>query len=565
MESANGTLLPPRSGRPSTPSNGKTNVTRRNADRERELQQLKTRGVVAVLNKTFDSQDNYVLAPALPPNSSLTPSSANSHSNRAGRKPTSSGAADLHTDGVIRISTKQTMLYDDAPMASPSDITNNAGLPLRKSQNRDYRTEVNTHDVLNHSNKDDSEGNDAALFHIDNHTSLINQYKHMAQQIQHTEEELASCRLEQQQMEHSTQQIMEKALTQKEAEVVKAQQLSTVVLKQDQIIHELEFALSSVLLENDRLRQQRNSKDDDCLHEGVDDMDKKTAIQDEMVDLRQELEKLRASRTGYEKRIVSLCNELESSQDETKNLAAMMEAFKQQCHQQQLQIDEKIEKMMLQLADKNDLIRKYKDERRNHRTDMENQQFDQIVDRSTIVPGTVSMDKMLSRSSNSIPPPTGPPPSSPLPALPLVGVSAQVDHTANEITEHPSPHGLTSDDELNENVLTPSMEMLLLQAPASYYLTEETMMDDSHRQYTEQLINRLSISKEMDHLEVWDHAALERLQHQQQLKRASLAPTTTTGSSSKWSDRSSSAFESDWDDTQRQSTFWKGMKKKLRV
>ncbi|CAO3578312.1 unnamed protein product [Absidia cylindrospora] len=446
-------------------------------------------------------------------------------------------------------------------MTSPSDITNNTGLPLRKSQSRDYWTEVNARDILNHSNDDDIEENDAALFHIDNHTSLINQYKHMTQQIQHTEGQLASCRLEQQQMEHSTQQIMENALTQKEAEVVKVQQLSTVVLKQDQVIHELGFALSSVLSDNDRLRQQLNNDDDECLHEGDDDMDTKMATQDEMRALRRELGELRASRTGYEKRIVSLCNELESSQDETRSLAAMMETLKQQCHQQQLQIDEKIEKMMQQLAGKDDLIRKYRDGRWNYSTDMENQQFSQIVDRSTVV----SMDKVVSRSSNSIPPPTGPPPSSPLPALPVVGVSTQMDHTANEVTEHPSPHDLTSDDELDENVLTPSMEMLLLQAPSSYYLTEETMMDDSHRQYTEQLINRLSISKEIDHLEVWDHAALERLQHQQQLKRASLAPTTTTASSSKWSDRSSSAFESDWDDKQRHSTFWKGMKKKLRV
>ncbi|CAO3578307.1 unnamed protein product [Absidia cylindrospora] len=91
MESANGSFLPPRSGRPSTPSNGKANVTRRNADRERELQQLKTRGVVSVLNKTFDSQDNYVLAPALPPTTLFPPSSTNNHSIRAGRKSTFQG------------------------------------------------------------------------------------------------------------------------------------------------------------------------------------------------------------------------------------------------------------------------------------------------------------------------------------------------------------------------------------------------------------------------------------------------------------------------------------------
>ncbi|CAO3612073.1 unnamed protein product [Cunninghamella echinulata] len=52
-----------------------------NPDRERELQRLKTLGVVSVLNKTFNSQDNgLVLTPTIPllpsPSSSSTTSSS---------------------------------------------------------------------------------------------------------------------------------------------------------------------------------------------------------------------------------------------------------------------------------------------------------------------------------------------------------------------------------------------------------------------------------------------------------------------------------------------------------
>ncbi|CAO3599804.1 unnamed protein product [Absidia cylindrospora] len=81
-----------RSGRSPGSSKLANATNRRNADRERELQRLKSLGVVSVLNKTFDSQDN-MLAPAPIPSPSSSTSSSTMLTERAIPKPTISSSS----------------------------------------------------------------------------------------------------------------------------------------------------------------------------------------------------------------------------------------------------------------------------------------------------------------------------------------------------------------------------------------------------------------------------------------------------------------------------------------
>jgi hypothetical protein len=189
---------------------------------------------------------------------------------------------------------------------------------------------------------------------------------------------------------------------------------------------------------------------------------------------------------------------------------------------------------------------------------------------------------VLSWPNGYIPPPSGPPPSIPLPPLPIVDddqVDPELKHMANT-----TPHSDDDDDdqlEEEQQALTSSLEQLLLQAPSGYTLDDETALNETYREFTEQLQSRLSIPKELDHLKLWDHDALERLRQQQMTttrRRPSHTPTiqTTTSTSSQWSAASSSVLGANGDmDDQRHhenqphgrdnSAFWKGMKKKLHV
>ncbi|CAO3599805.1 unnamed protein product [Absidia cylindrospora] len=420
----------------------------------------------------------------------------------------------------------------------------------------------------------------------------------------------------------------------------------------DLVIHELEATLSSVVSDNEQLRQTSETNDHhDTSGGGGETDDTPAETKQELVSLRQELADLQVHKAGYEQMIVTLCSELESSQDETRKLTLLTTSLNQQCQQQQEQIDGKIGNLMQQLADKDALIRKYRDGHYgnhseltgNYRQDLQQQQrYSLLVNDSATTHSALSassssisvafsdQDSALARYSSAssysrsslrgnnntkqrhsrnsiprrkgkaganvvswpngyIPPPSGPPPSIPLPPLPIVDddqVDPELKHMTNaaQHSDDNDDDDDDDDDELEEEqqALTSSLEQLLLQAPSGYTLDDDTTMNEAYREFTEQLQSRLSMPKELDHLKLWDHDALERLRLQQMAirRRASHAPTThtATSSSSQWSAASSSILSgtggSDLDGQQQQqqqqqgrdnSAFWKGMKKKLHV
>ncbi|KAI8093358.1 uncharacterized protein BX664DRAFT_329509 [Halteromyces radiatus] len=678
-----------RPGRSSTTTPGKrTNVTmtQRNADRERELQRLKSLGVVSVLNKTFDMQDSTFLSPApIPSPSSSTSSTA--VTDHTILKPPSSEPSELSEDDYNRH-----INYYDATNKTQVDNNNNSNYTnnndektrhgLRQKSSSDHhwvmttlppeqdepRPSTNIHydgygnlstseistllknsndDNSNHNNDDDADYDDLKLYQVENHAALIDAYKSTRHVLQQLLYRLKESQKGQQLMEHSTKQTMETWLNEKEMESIKVKQLSEVVLKQDQMIHQLELALSSVLADNEDLRKLNNNSDnsdrsmtkDKSNHtndNSENEITKKEKTRQGWSDLRQELQQLQSQKVDYEEKIVSLYSELESSQDEVRQLTLLSENLHQQCQQQQIAIDEKMTQLTKQSMNKDILIRKYRHlesmEQLGRATQQLSQQQEQIQHQrtdsqmddvstihsilsssssnSTTTTNELDTTAMISTSSlisrplgkitnkrswntmpqrkgkaamnvlswpgGYIPPPSGPPPSAPLPPLPPVDHDEhdddddeQVDPELNRMTQRHSTPSHQQQQKPNDPRFSSSLEMLLLQAPSGYILDDDTAMEQAYREFTEQLSSRLSISKEIDHLELWDHEALERLQQrhqqekrQQQARPASLAPTTETSTSSKWS----SSSDLDEKHHGRDNTaFWKGMKKKLRV
>ncbi|SAL99682.1 hypothetical protein [Absidia glauca] len=543
------------------PSKSTSAIGRRNVDRERELQRLKSLGVVSILNKTFRSQDNVFLSPA--PMPSPSSSTSTSSSGLLGDRPPqqqqqprlrpSSSSSDL----LQRSSTKETFLSTtmDRHVHKSSSGRNwvMAILPAEQDQPRPPPSDENGNSTASEPILDDSNDDE-------NPTSDRPQQQQLLLQ-----QQLDETRKEQIEMERSTQHTLEEWLKQKELESVKVQQLSNLIVKQDLVIHQLESSLSMALSENQLLQQ--NTTDD-------------ASTQQELVALRQELATLQAHKTGYEQMIVSLCSELESSQDQTRKLTLLADTLNQQCQSQQQQIDEKLGRMVQQLAEKDAVIRKYRETTQSDKPpssssqqQQQQQRYSQLINDTATIHSVLStgsssrismafsdVDGDLARYSSSsssfsrlssartnprhslprrrgkasvlswpggcIPPPSGPPPSSPLPPLPIID-DDQVDPELKHMTMQP----YSSDDDDDHKALTTSLEQLLLQAPSGYTLDDETSMNEAYREFTEQLQTRLSISKEIDRLELWDHERL-RQHHQQKQRRVSLAPTQVSSTSS---------------------------------
>ncbi|KAI8343166.1 hypothetical protein BC941DRAFT_410585 [Chlamydoabsidia padenii] len=168
-----------RAGRSSSPS-------RRNTDRERELQRLKSRGVVSVLNKTFESPDDRTF---------LTRSPSPSSNEQLLRQPRSSSS--------IRSTWHQETNRDDDDSSSSSSS--------RKQQRRSYATPPPALPTPNDN--------------VEEQVDWKDQYQQTHLLLQQTQQALALCQLEQQKQQKAP-----------------VQELCDIIRKQDKLIDTLESA-----------------------------------------------------------------------------------------------------------------------------------------------------------------------------------------------------------------------------------------------------------------------------------------------------------------------------------
>lgn len=316
------------------------------------------------------------------------------------------------------------------------------------------------------------------------------------------------------QWEQHIQQTIAAYIEEKELEADRARQLAKVVVKQELIMEQMELHMHQVTAaaatESPTKEEEEQAKQ--TLHQ-----------------LKNEIQELRDTRAAMENDISLLRRELDAEQRLLEQTWEASKTLTAECNDQRVQITEKLDTLRRQVMEKDMLLHKvYMTHRdvvperpaRNSNRDSKQQR------RSTATP----------RWTGGPLPPQAPPPTDPLPPVPMSPTPQQQQQQPEEVLSNSSKR--------------PSISSSAGGASSCF---EDPETEAAYREFAEQLQSRLSVSKEIDDLRVWQPADLDEFQ-----KRMS-----------RWSDM-------DEEDIKRQSlasslrskegaAFWRGMKKKLRV
>lgn len=316
------------------------------------------------------------------------------------------------------------------------------------------------------------------------------------------------------QWEQHIQQTIAAYIEEKELEADRARQLAKVVVKQELIMEQMELHMHQVTAaaatESPTKQEEEQAKQ--TLHQ-----------------LKNEIQELRDTRAAMENDISLLRRELDAEQRLLEQTWEASKTLTAECNDQRVQITEKLDTLRRQVMEKDMLLHKvYMTHRdvvperpaRNSNRDSKQQR------RSTATP----------RWTGGPLPPQAPPPTDPLPPVPMSPTPQQQQQQPEEVLSNSSKR--------------PSISSSAGGASSCF---EDPETEAAYREFAEQLQSRLSVSKEIDDLRVWQPADLDEFQ-----KRMS-----------RWSDM-------DEEDIKRQSlasslrskegaAFWRGMKKKLRV
>ncbi|KAI8353634.1 hypothetical protein EDC96DRAFT_484799 [Choanephora cucurbitarum] len=253
--------------------------------------------------------------------------------------------------------------------------------------------------------------------------------------------------------------------------------------------------------------------------------------QEDLSWLQTELEQLMPLKTKYESFISDMTLQLKAYDQKADELETLAREIQKESRAQTLYIDAKVQALVNKVLERNEVI-----SRLQYQMHTEKQVLPKIDNTSSIRNSTrssmASTDTApskiyTSRWKGSSIPPASPPPSLPLPPIPNSSVISRPKSVVSEVSEY-------SNTKSNKHVSIDAVAMSVTEATsaaeAAYY-----------KEFTEQLHARLSISKEIDDLRVWQPSDFEEIQKKLQ--------------SEYWPEIS----EKD------QHAFWKGMKKKLRV
>ncbi|ORX49823.1 hypothetical protein DM01DRAFT_1337959 [Hesseltinella vesiculosa] len=597
---------------------------KRNADREKELQRLKSRGVVSVLNKAFDAQGN-VIDPSPSPSTSLKSSSA------------------LH---------RMRSMEDDLAIAT--DRWTVVHLPP------EAQSPTSIHDDFHDAVTTPVNDND--------HASLLATIQEAVEP--RPSAELLSNGNDSSQLDKASQDMLQHYILLKEIESAKVHQLSNLVRKQDQVIHELENSLQS---EWEKTHQPPspdsasqplpNSNDDHPDHDHPDQPaapeNPSPALLQQLADLQQKIADLQQQRLTYEQSIGTLQSTLQSSEQQVQELTKELSQLQFQCHDQQDQIDNKMDRLTKQMYTHNQHhplpalplptpttpnppsfsaylpvqlpppttalppvppFQPRHDPARDSTITLQSRmsmmsassEATSRYSRVTLPRTTKKKPSahVLSWPNSNVSPsspvfgPIGPPPTCPLPPLPPPGSIDQQPHeelSSKVLVEDGQRMPSDEDDErldpympwttetlkdadhppsnlLSRRKVSSTLELLLMATPTTDSLIQndvDIQQDESYLAFAEQLQSSLSVSKEIDQLHVWDNEILEQIRryHPKSPTHSSASFTTNPSSvldddldrpappasvHSKKSNNSSHFYTSN-------NTFWKGMKKKLRV
>ncbi|KAI8141011.1 hypothetical protein BJV82DRAFT_620452 [Fennellomyces sp. T-0311] len=387
--------------------------------------------------------------------------------------------------------------------------------------------------------------------------------------VKELEKRLNQAHQHHQQWEQNMQQMVATYLEQKEAEADKARQLSQVVVKQEHLIEQMQSHLDQLVAANANLRS--------CFQESSWGQTIDTT-RDELTCIRTEISALTETKQSLEEAVSALRIELRASQHQVQQSLHTSRHLESECQAQRTAIEEKLETLKQQLLEKDTLLQKYRiygDQLKGESVEMPRSSSDVSSisppkrsskgseTRRSSAASTTSIPKPPTRSSRRSSanttsskksyiarwtggplPPAAPPPTDPLPPIPMEMDKQRGISNDSSSTSHPDSPTSFSSASLPKAASRPSID-----SSVAISIDEE----QAYREFAEQLQARLSVSKEIDELQVWQPSDFDELQ-----KRID----------SKWGDLQD-------DDTKRHSlatlaskdggAFWRGMKKKLRV
>lgn len=388
--------------------------------------------------------------------------------------------------------------------------------------------------------------------------------------------------------EQEMHQTLQMYLEQKEYEASKARQLAEIVLKQEQLIEHMQGQLDEAAEINESLERRMND---------AEWADKLNAARQQLAGLTTEIEALRSTKEGLESMVVSLWSELEQGREQIRQSLQTTEELDADVKAQRVQIDGKLQLFKQQILEKDTLLQKYrifgvlpssessKQQQQQHLPPIASRPLpppppvppsNRSADHSTTttprssVASSIASTKPPDRphksskreSSNSAAlkrtlwtggplPPPAPPPTQPLPPIPqdetpqappspLATASLR---SSSSVTSSPTiPSSINPPEVADDNNNRASIASSAKNSGGAEQIVE---MEASYREFTEQLQARLSISKEIDELNVWQPNDLEEMKQR----------------FAKWDDEDAATKRLSRDS----STFWRGMKKKLRV
>lgn len=515
-------------------------ISQRNVDKE--LQRIKSLAVVSVLNKNFNKETgapsrNSILGPVLSPSSSITTDS------------------DLHGDSSTRnrsMSNSYSTPTSNYPLKKSSSVSlcNDFQQNIPSSRRSDVQMSVTTEQV---SFKNE---NIIVAEKESNESPLV-----MASPID-TEKETLKKRV------HELQELYDASIEGlQEADARNSAQRELVII-QDKLIQNMSTELDSLAEES------YASKSSDTQASLLDTEEDKQALytaQKELQSVKNELDEFKSLKSHYEVIISQMVQQISahnSRMDELENIAIQIQ--KENATQIEY-IDTKVQALVDRLLEANGTINKLQVEHiqekqvstKNEHVN-NNSSIKSLNDSSSVIWETFEEDNeaVSARSSyistssrndnskhksllarwkgNSIPP-ASPPPSLPLPPIPSTSsrsnrpksTLSEIYSTSSSIT-HQNRH--LSLDAFGGGARRPSVHSEL----------DEQMTDAAYyKEFTDQLQQRLSISKEIDDLRVWEPSDYDDIQKKIDSKG--------------WSGSEDGGSQKD------QSAFWKGMKKKLRV
>lgn len=485
-------------------------ISQRNVDKE--LQRIKRLAVVSVLNKSF--QDT---APPLRPSSSLLP--------------TMSPSSSVTTSGTSQDSPPKPRSHSISHSSSSSQN------PLKKTSNKSLHDDYST---MRRSEVEGIPKDPLSEKEMDN-ARLVT-----SSPIDSEKETLENRVLELEALYDASMKELHVVSTRSRAQ-------TELVLMQDKLIHQMTDQLEDL-----------TSTSENTQSGSVKDAEVTLKAKQELHQLNEELDQLRPLKTEYS----NIVERLTESDRKLNELEQIAKEIQKENASQTLYIDTKVQTLLNKLLQKNEIINKLEQQQQqpiaptpemiSKSSDLKslNDSSSVIWEHSGEEDGNAGLSarssyianennlqhrkSYIARWKGNAIPPASPPPSLPLPPLPSVSSRSRPKSTLSEISKG------SSIASCSKHLSMDAVGGASHRRPSAQPELDAEMVDAAYyKEFTDQLQERLSISKEIDDLRVWEPSDYDSIQRKIE--------------SNNWSGSDDGNSQKD------QSAFWKGMKKKLRV